>query len=168
MKKQWSTKMLVTLAMMVAIQVVLCRFLSINAWNMRLGFDFIPMVVVGILYGALPAGAAGIVADVIGALLFPSGTFFPGYTVTAFLTAFTFGQLLHKKQTLPRIIVTVAITQFVLAMFLQTYWIHVQYASPYWTLVVSRIPQCVIMAVLQFVGIKVIAKTLARYQGKKA
>ena len=97
--KKWSTKMLVTLAMMVAIQVVLCRFLSINAWNMRLGFDFIPMVIVGIMYGALPAGAAGIVSDLIGALLFPSGTFFPGYTVTAFLSAFTFGLLLHKKQT---------------------------------------------------------------------
>ena len=168
MKKKWSTKMIATLAMMVAIQVVLCRFLSINAWNMRLGFDFIPMVVVGIMYGALPAGAAGVVADLIGALMFPSGDFFPGYTVTAFLSAFTFGLLLHKKQTLPRIALTVVITQFVLAMFLQTFWISVQYTSPYWPLVVSRIPQCVIMAVLQFVSIKVIAKTLARYAGKKA
>lgn len=166
--KKWSTKMLVTLAMMVAIQVVLCRFLSINAWNMRLGFDFIPMVVVGILYGALPAGAAGAVADLIGALMFPSGTFFPGYTVTAFLSAFVFGLMLHKKQTLPRITVTVILTQFVLALFLQTFWISVQYTSPYWPLVVSRIPQCVIMAVLQFVCIKVIAKTLTRYTGKKA
>lgn len=165
--KKWSTKVWVTLAMMVAIEVVLSRFLSINAWNLKIGFSFIPIVVVGILYGALPAGVVGVVADLIGATLFPSGTFFPGYTLTAFLTAFVFGLFLHKKQTTPYIVMAVAINQFVMSLFLQSYWISFQYMTPYFAVVGSRIVQCLVMTPTQFLTIKVIVRVLQRYTGKK-
>lgn len=165
--KKWSTKMLVTLAMMVALEVVLSRFLSINAWNIKIGFSFIPAVVVGILYGALPAGAMAVVADLIGALMFPSGDFFPGYTLTAFLVACVFGIFLHKKQTTGRIICAVVINQFVMSLFLQSLWISIQYSSPYLPLVATRIMQCLVMAPTQFLTIQVIVRMLGRYAEKK-
>ena len=165
--KKWSTKVLVTLAMMVAIEVILSRFLSINAWNIKIGFSFIPAVVVGILYGPLPAGAMAVVADLIGALMFPSGDFFPGYTLTAFLVACVFGLCLHKKQTAGRILCAVLINQFVMSLFLQSLWISIQYSSPYLPLLATRILQCLVMAPTQFLTIKVIVRMLGRNTGKK-
>lgn len=166
--KKWSTKVLASLAMLVAIEVVLSRFLSINAWNIKIGFSFIPIVVAGILYGALPASAVAVVADLIGASLFPSGEFFPGYTVTAFLTAFVFGFFLHQKQTTGRVLAAVIINQFVLSLFLQSLWISIQYTSPYFAVVGTRVIQCLVMAPTQFLTIKVIAQMVERYGGKKA
>lgn len=165
--KKWSTKVLVMLAMLVALEVVLSRFLSINAWNFKIGFSFVPVVVSAILYGILPAGAVAVVADLIGAVLFPNGVFFPGYTVTAFLTACVWGLFLQKKQTTAHILCAVVINQFVISLFLQSYWISIQHITPYWPLVASRLVQCLVMAPTQFLTIKAIARMLGRYVGRR-
>ena len=53
MKKQKiSISMLVTLGMLVAIEIVLSRFCSISAWNIKIGFSFVPVAVAAVLYGA--------------------------------------------------------------------------------------------------------------------
>ena len=51
-----NVKKLTTLAMLTAIEIVLSRFLSINAWNIKIGFSFVPIVVAAILYGPIAAG----------------------------------------------------------------------------------------------------------------
>ena len=97
-KKISRTHRLVLMAMLVAIQVILSRWLSINLWNLKIGFAFVPIAIAGMLLGPMGAGLTGVVADLIGATLFPSGAFFPGFTLTAFITAFGYGFFLQKKQ----------------------------------------------------------------------
>ena len=96
-KKMSRTHRIVLMAMLAAIQIVLSRFLSINLWNLKIGFSFVPIALAGMLLGPVGAGLTGMVADIIGATLFPSGTFFPGFTLTAFITAFGYGFFLQKK-----------------------------------------------------------------------
>ena len=43
--KKFDTKMLVTAAVLIALNVVLSRFLSINAWNLKIGFTFVSIFV---------------------------------------------------------------------------------------------------------------------------
>ena len=100
--------------------------------------------------------------DFLGAILFPIGPYFPGFTFTAFLTGGVLGLLLHKKSTPVRIGVAVAVNQLVLGLFLNTFWISVLYGSPFWPLLVTRIVQCVVLLVVQFVVIGFIARTLQR------
>ena len=64
--KKFNTKMIVTLGLLAAIEIVFSRFLSINAWNIKIGFSFVPLAVAGMLYGALPAGITAVIADLIG------------------------------------------------------------------------------------------------------
>ena len=71
-------------AVFVAITVVLSRFLSINIWNMSIGFSFVSVMLCGMLLGPLWGGLCGGLADLIGAILFPFGVYFPGFTATAF------------------------------------------------------------------------------------
>lgn len=156
--KKLNTKTLVLMSLLVAIQVVLSRFLSINAWNLKIGFAFAPVALSGILMGIGPTAIVAVVADLLGALLFPSGMFFPGFTLTALLHGATYGLLLHKNPGPIRVGIAVVIDQLVLGLMLNTLWISILYGSPYFGVMVTRIPQCLIMLPVEFVIITMLAK----------
>lgn len=162
------TKELITLGLLTAVEVVLSRFCSISAWNIKIGFSFGPIAIGGILFGPLGGGLVGALGDFIGAVLFPIGPYFPGFTLTAFLTGTVFGVFLHKQQTIPRIVGAVAVNQLVLSLLLQTAWISQLYGSPYEPLLLTRVGQCAILAPLQFVTIGTMTKAMGRYWKRAA
>ena len=153
---------MVTLAILVAMEIVLSRFLSINAWNIKIGFNFVPVVIAAMLYGPIGGAVVAALGDLLGALLFPIGAFFPGFTLTACLTGLVFGFFLHKSQTLPRIGGAVLINQGILSLCLNTLWISILYGSPYGPLFVTRIVQTLILIAVQGVTIYAIAKVMPR------
>ena len=165
-KTKFTTRMLTTLALLTAVEIILSRFLSISAWNIKIGFSFVPIVVAAILFGPLEAGIVAALGDFIGALLFPIGAYFPGFTLTAFLTGCVFGLFLHWKQGWLQSIAAVGINQFILSLFLNTLWISILYGSPYGPLLATRVIQSILLTAVQLVCIQAITKVLARY-GKK-
>ena len=128
-KQKSMTHRLVLMAMFVAVQIILSRFLSINLWNLKIGFSFIPIVLAGILLGPLSAGLVGLVADVLGATLFPIGAFFPGFSLTSFITAFGYGFFLHKNQSMKNIVAAVLFSKIVGTIFLDTLWIYILWCA---------------------------------------
>lgn len=166
-KKQWNINMLVMLGLLIAIEVVLSRFLSISTWNIKIGLSFIPVVVAAVMYGPVQAGMVAAVGDFVGAILFPIGMYFPGFTVTAYLCGFVFGKCLYKKRSLRRIIVAIGINQIVFSLFLNSLWISILYGSPYLPLLGTRIFQCIILAIVQFVVIGSMKKVLFPYLEKQ-
>ena len=121
-----------------------------------------PVVIAAIMFGPLKAGIVAALADFIGAILFPIGPYFPGFTLTAFLTGLSFGIFLHKKQSAVRILGAVAINQLLLSLLLNTFWISILYTSPYGAVLATRIIQCTILGPVQFLLIRAITK----YQGQ--
>lgn len=161
--KKVNPRTIAQLAILVALEVVLSRFLSINLWSNKIGFAFVPIAVTAMLYGPVTTGVTAAVADLIGALLFPSGAFFPGFTLTAFLNGMVFSLALHNKQTAPRILLAVVIRELGFSLFLNTLWLSIMYNSPYWPLLTTaRLWQCLIMVPVQFTVILVISKALPR------
>ncbi|MCR4712325.1 MAG: folate family ECF transporter S component [Clostridia bacterium] len=156
--------MLVTTAMLVAVEIILNRFLSINAWNIKIGFSFVPIVIAAILYGPVTAGVVGALGDFIGALLFPIGAYFPGFTATAFLMGVVFGLFLHKEQSLKRTVQAVLINQFILGLFVNSFWISILYGSPYGPLLVTRVVQAALLTVVQIVTTQAIIKVIPRFR----
>ena len=59
MKAQKNTKIMVTCALLVALQVILARFLSINTTFVVVNFSFLAVALSGILFGPLWALAVG-------------------------------------------------------------------------------------------------------------
>ena len=165
-KQKFSTRTLTTLAMLIAIEVILSRFLSVNAWNIKIGFGFIPVVIAAVLYGPLAGGIVGALSDFIGALLFPIGTYFPGFTLSSFLMGVVFGLFLYKKQSWLQGLAAVGINQFILGLFLNTFWISVLYGSPYVPLLATRVFQSILLTVVQLICIQLMVPILNRY-GKK-
>ncbi len=154
---------LATLGVLLAMEIVLSRFLSISAWNVKIGFSFVPVVLAAMLYGALPAAAVAALGDFLGAWLFPIGPYFPGFTLTAFLTGLTFGLLLRGERSVRNTVLAVAIVQLALGLGLNTLWISLLYGSPFAPLLATRSVQCAILSVVQFVTIRALAKLPAHY-----
>ena len=161
-KTVFNTRTLVTLAILVAMEIVLSRFLSISAWNTKIGFSFVPVVVAAMLYGPVAGGLVGALGDFVGAILFPIGAYFPGFTLTAFLMGVVFGLFLYREQTVPKILCAVTVNQCVLSLCLNTLWISILYGSPYGPLFVTRIVQTVILFAVQTVTIIALAKVMPR------
>lgn len=158
--KKMSTRMMVILAVLIALEIVLNRFLSINAWNIKIGFSFVPIAIAAILFGPIPAAIVGGVSDFVGAVLFPIGAYFPGFTLTTALIGLVLGIFLHKKQTVFRVAMAVGINQFILGLFLNTFWISVLYQSPFIPLLLTRIIQCAILFPVQIVCILALSKAM--------
>ena len=162
MKKGISVQKLVILGVLVAMEIVLSRFLSFNTWSTKIGFGFIPVAAAAILMGPVEAAVVGGLADFLGATLFPIGAYFPGFTATAALTGLVFGLFFHKEQTPLRVIPAVLINQFILGFLVNSYWISLLYGSPFKELLATRVTQSVILSVVQTAGILVLAKVLQR------
>ncbi len=158
---RFDTRTLAVLGVLTAMEIILSRFLSLSAWNVKIGFSFVPVVIAAMMYGPLGGGAVAAAGDLLGAVLFPIGPYFPGFTLTAFLTGVVFGLFLHRKRDLKNILFAVGINQFILSLFLNTLWISVLYGSPYGPLLITRIFQSVLLAVVQFVVIKAIERVPA-------
>lgn len=152
-----STQRLVTLALMVAANVVLSRFLSISLWNLKIGFAFVPVALAAILYGPVAGGIVGALGDYIGATMFPIASYFPGFTFTAFLVGAIYGLFLHKKQELPRILLAVVLTECIGSLLLNTLWISLLFGAPFASLLLPRAVQSAGMGVIEVLVIRLMA-----------
>ena len=161
---RFSLRTIVTLSLLTALEIVLNRFLSINAWNIKIGFSFVPVVIGAMLYGPLGGAVVGALGDFIGALLFPIGPYFPGFTLTAFLIGAVFGLLLKKVRTVSRVLAAVGINQFILSLFLNTLWISLLYGSPYVPLLATRLVQAVVLTVAQIVVILALVRVMPQLE----
>lgn len=161
MKKIINVKRLAQIAVLIAVEIILSRFCSISTPIAKIGFAFLPISLVAILYGPLWAGAAGAIADLIGAVLFPIAAYFPGFTLTAFLTGFVFGLFLHNRERdLRRICAAVAVNQLILSLGLNTVWLWMIMGNGYLAILPTRIAQCALMIPIQIFTILIVGRKL--------
>ena len=81
-----NTKKIVIVAMLVAFDVIFSRLLAFNVLIAKVGLGFAATAVCAMLYGPVWAGVCAALADLVGALPFPTGAYFPGFTATAAMT----------------------------------------------------------------------------------
>jgi len=125
---------LVILAMLLALFVVLGTVANITMFGnaVKLNFTGQPMAIAGALYGPVASLLVGALADIIAIMLVPNGSFFPGITLCAAMTAATYGFFLYKNQiTLPRIIGAWVVKALISETFLKAYWLYFMYGGDY-------------------------------------
>ena len=167
-KRNYSLSALVACAMLVALHVVLVRFCSITTTYIRLSFGFVPLSVAGMLFGPWYACGVGLLGDLIGAILFPSGPFWPGFTIVAGLCGLTYGFLLHQKPSshwsrpvlLIRVLLTVLIINVVMELGLNTGNLYLMYGEGVMAWVPGRITKAVCMIPVEFILINFMRRAL--------
>lgn len=153
-------------ALFAALAMVFGRFLSVNMWNMTIGFAFLPTLVCAMLFGPVWGGVCGASADLVGALLFPFGPYFPGFTATAFLTGLLFGiigrlgeKISNKWWFALSALGIVFINQAVCSLLLNTLWISVVYSAPYFPNLLVRLPEAAAMLLVETAAAVIIRET---------
>lgn len=115
---------LVVTALMIALGVVVHSFATIPISNiLQFKWAFLPMAVVGMLYGPIPAAICGGLIDVISTIILPkvSGGFFFGITLCMAVSGLLYGCFLYKAEKLTfRIIICVAVNFIFVTMLLTT------------------------------------------------
>ena len=151
---------MIRLALLVALEVVLSRWLSFNAMEYKIGFAFVPLAVAAVLYGPAGAMTVGGVSDLLGATLFPSGPFHPGFTLSTVLKGLVFGLLLKGKgiENSRRIAFAVTFNGVVISLALNTLWIHQLYGTPYLVLLGGRCVQELILIPVQFIVLRLLGR----------
>lgn len=91
------TKKLAVSALLITADVVLTRLLALNTPVMKIGLGFAAVAVSAMLYGPWWAALTAALGDLLGALLFPTGAYFPGFTLTAACTGLIFGLCLYRR-----------------------------------------------------------------------
>lgn len=165
-KFKLNTRTIVYLAVLVALEIVLNRFLSINTPVVKIGFSFVPIAIAGMMFGPIPAAIVAALADLLGAFLFPTGTIFLGITLTAFLKGINWGLWLQKKQNVSTIVPAVLIDQLILSYVLNSFWLSILMGSPYTSLLATRIVQTAILIPIEFVVVFTFSKAFGKI-GKK-
>lgn len=86
MNKERSLRKMIVAAFLIALSIVLTRMLSITTPFFRIGFGSIPIMIAGIVLGPQTGFLVGGVADLVGFMMSPMGSFMPGFTLTSALT----------------------------------------------------------------------------------
>lgn len=140
------TQVFVFSGVLIALEVILTRFFAIQTPIVRYGFGFIPISISGILFGPLTAGVTAALADVMGMIIAPRGAYFPGFTISAFITGMIYGAVLHKRQiTLFRVGFAVLLVTMISDLLLTTVWVSITTGNAVASIVAARILKSLIM-----------------------
>ncbi len=152
----------VVCGMLMALDVVLTRFASVNLWDRRIGFSFLAVAAAAYLYGPLAAALTHGCADFLGAVLFPTGAYFPGFTLTAALIGGVYGLCFYRRDTLWRTSLGVVAAQLVGSIGLNTLWISLTNHTPYLAVLPGRLIQAAIMTGVQVVCVPLVLRGVKR------
>lgn len=153
--KKIDAKQIVMLGLLVAMEIILSRFLAVSTPVVKISFAFLPVAMAAICYGPVWGAACAATADIIGALLFPVGAFFPGFTLTAALVGAVYGLLLYRNpDKVWRVVVAVLVINIGLNLGLDTLWLSIILGKSAFALLPVRIVKCLIMIPVQILLVR--------------
>lgn len=161
-------KKIIITAVLLAALVILSRFLSIKTPITKISFAFVPTCLCAIWLGPKWTVLLNVLGDLIGATLFPSGPFFPGYTVSTAIAGLIYGLLLYKKDEnsmsdkvfVLRVIIAVVLVAVIVNMGLNTLWTSMTTGKAFTVLFATRIVRQLVMIPVHIVVIIFIERVL--------
>lgn len=159
-----TTRTIVYIGLLIALEVILTRFLSIQTPIIRIGFGFIPVALASIMFGPIWGGVSAALADIIGMALFPQGAYFPGFTFSALLSGVIYGIFLYKKPvTILRVSIAVLLVTLAVDLGLNTLWLSMIMGKGFYAIFVPRIIKSAIMLPIEVICIHSVWKYIGAH-----
>jgi len=143
--------------LLLAATIVINRFLSINTSILSIGFTFVPLMLSAIILGPKYSIIIATLADLIGSILFPFGSYFIGFTISSLLTGLTYGLLLYSKDEfilnkkfIIKLIISILIVTVIINGGLNTLWIIITSKSASIAIIPTRLIKQLIMIPVMF------------------
>ncbi len=161
-------KKIILSGILLALLIVLSRFISIKTQLVVISFSFIPIMMSAILLGPKYSMLIAGLGDLVGALLFPFGSYFPGFTLSAILTGLIYGIFLYNKdfkdisdvKFIIKLVISSVLVLSVVNVLITPIWLHMLFGKAYIAIVISRIVVQLIMLPIQIVTIFALVKSL--------
>lgn len=162
-------KKIILSALLLASAIVINRFLSINTSIVSIGFTFVPLMLAGIILGWKYSLVIAALTDLIGALLFPFGSYFVGYTISSALTGLVYGLLLYRKDEFKvdkKFMISLIIAILIVCVFinggLNTLWIVITMKKAFLAILPTRVLKQLLMIPIMFLTITSLSKLLTK------
>lgn len=163
-------KKIVLTAVLLAMQIILSRFLSVKTPIIKISFAFVPSMLCAIWLGPKWTVLLNVLADVIGATLFPTGPYFVGYTISTAISGLIYGLLIYKKDAesfsdkvfIIRVIIAVLLVNFIVNLGLNTLWTSITSGKAFKAIFVTRFIKQVIMIPINILVITFIERILRK------
>ncbi|MFA9381915.1 MAG: folate family ECF transporter S component [Acetanaerobacterium sp.] len=127
-------------SIMTALNVVLGFFTVQPNEFLKIGFGFVPLSLVGMLYGPVAGGLAGIAGDLLKFAIRPTGPYFIGFTISGFLTGFLYGLFFYRQRIT---LVRAAFAQLTVSLFihvmLNSVWLNLLFGTPIVAMLPTRL-----------------------------
>lgn len=165
-----TNKKIILTAILLALLIILSRFLSVKTPIMKISFAFVPTMLCAVWLGPKWTVLLNVLGDVIGATLFPTGPYFVGYTISTAIAGLIYGLLLYKKEGkeygsinfLIRLTIATALVAVICNMGLNTLWSVITTGKAFWVLLSARVVKQLIMIPIHVVVIFFLEKVLRK------
>lgn len=169
LKKFFSIQRMCVMALFVALQIVLSRYLSYQlSHSTRISLANVPNILAGLWLGPISGGVVALVSDVLGMLLQPSsGVYFPPLTLAPILLvvgAGYFVRWLPGKRKGWAVAAAVLLGEILSALYgsLALTWYYQLFVKQitFWEMLVLRMPWKLVLAVLDTVVCSLLHKCM--------
>ncbi len=158
------TKMLVVTALFIALKISMSYlFIPIPGINgQRISISFFVVALTSMVCGPVLGGMAGMISDLIGAHLFPTGPFFFGYTITATVSSFIYGLFFYRaKISVTRIFICKLLVNMLAHVGLNSLWRAMITNVDFTTIAILNLPKNIIMLPIETFLLYLFFKALA-------
>ena len=163
MQKLKNVRVLTVSAFLVAIATVLGFFKVPITELIEIRFQYLPIAVGGAMFGPAVGGVIGMLADVLGYLVKPTGAFFPGFTISSILSGIIYGLFFYKKRiTVPRIIAAELTETIVCSLVINSINLSILYRNAFSVVVATRLLKVLIMFPIDTIILTVVLKAIPR------
>lgn len=146
-----SVKGLAITAMLISLSCVLSFAKFAITPNINVTLYFLPISVGALILGPVPAAIIGAVADLLGCFITPTGPYFPGFTINAFIIGIIYGIFyFSKKPKVWKIIAARLVIMVIIDLALTPLWLHILYSTPLvWAFWVERFIKCAVVVPIE-------------------
>ncbi|MBE6031645.1 MAG: folate family ECF transporter S component [Clostridiales bacterium] len=166
MKKILNTKVMVTLALLIAINLILTRIFVIYFSDFsRFDLGNVPLILAGLFFGPAAGAIAGAAADILGSVVLSGRGWFPPLTIGPVLMGLIPGLLrrfLIKKNTLPRVLAIVILTEAVASLAWKAWCLATLYHVDYSIVFIARLPVVILLMAVETALVYILFKRLLK------
>lgn len=153
-------------SMLTALNMVLHAVRIVITNLLEISFSSLAIAVAALYYGPIMTGVAGIIADTLNYLIRPSGPYFPGFAINAFLTGVIYGCFFYKQKSIhwKRVILARLSITVIINLILTPLWLYMLYGSVFFA--VPRIIKNIVMFPIDTWLLYMVLKTALRVAPK--
>lgn len=161
-------------ALLLALLIVLSRFASIQTQLLVINAGFVPIMMAAIWLGPKYSLIIAALGDFIGAILFPFGSYFPGFTISGAITGFIYGIFLkrdfnkeiNEKKFIICLIISTILVLILDGIILRSLWLNILYGKAFFLIVSTRVITELIKIPVQIITIYILDRVTREFVNK--